>query len=49
VGTRITYRCVIDGPSADTVGPELGPMITDDFPEVMGALAARAARQTALR
>jgi hypothetical protein len=47
--TRITYRCVIDGPSADTVGPDLGPMITGDFPEVMGALAARAARQTATR
>ena len=41
-GTRITYRCVIDGPAADEVGPDLGPAITADFPEVMAALSARA-------
>ncbi len=41
-GTRITYRCVIDGPAADEVGPGLGPVITADFPEVMAALSARA-------
>ncbi len=41
-GTRITYRCVIDGPAADVVGPELGPGITADFPDVMTALSALA-------
>lgn len=45
-GTRITYRCVIDGPAADEVGPGLGPMITGDFPEVMAALSARAGATT---
>jgi hypothetical protein len=33
---------VIDGPAADEVGPDLGPAITADFPEVMAALSARA-------
>jgi uncharacterized protein YndB with AHSA1/START domain len=38
-GTRITYRTEITGPSADQVGPELGPAITADFPDVLAALA----------
>lgn len=38
-GTRITYRCVIDGPAADELGHQIGPAITGDFPEVMAALA----------
>lgn len=43
-GTRVTHRLEIDGPSADEVGPELGPQISDDFDTSMAALfeAARA-------
>ncbi len=41
-GTRITYRCVIDGPAVDQVGPSLGAAITSDFPDVIAALAALA-------
>ena len=41
-GTRITYRATVEGPAASTVGPEIGPAVTADFPEVMAALAARA-------
>jgi uncharacterized protein YndB with AHSA1/START domain len=40
--SRITYRMEITGPAADTVGPEIGPEISDDFPEVLAALAAHA-------
>jgi hypothetical protein len=42
-GTRITHRLEIDGPAADQVGPQLGPAITEDFPEAMTALLAAAA------
>jgi uncharacterized protein YndB with AHSA1/START domain len=38
-GTRITYRTEITGPAADQIGPELGPAITADFPDVLAALA----------
>ena len=41
-GTRVTHRLEITGPAADQVGPELGPAITEDFPEAMDALLARA-------
>jgi uncharacterized protein YndB with AHSA1/START domain len=37
--TRITYRTEITGPAADQIGPELGPAITADFPDVLAALA----------
>jgi uncharacterized protein YndB with AHSA1/START domain len=37
--TRITYRTEISGPAADQVGPEMGPAITADFPQVLSALA----------
>jgi uncharacterized protein YndB with AHSA1/START domain len=37
--TRITYRTEITGPAADQVGPQLGPAITADFPDVLAALA----------
>ena len=40
--TRITYRTEITGPAADQVGPELGPAITADFPDVLTALVALA-------
>ena len=36
--TRVIYRTEITGPAADQVGPQLGPAITDDFPEVLAAL-----------
>jgi hypothetical protein len=45
-GTRIVHRLTISGAAADEVGPELGPQITEDFPEAMAALIA-AARATA--
>lgn len=41
-GTRITYRTEITGPAAGEIGPELGPAITADFPDVVAALAALA-------
>ena len=37
--TRIIYRTEITGPAADQVGPQLGPAITADFPDVLAALA----------
>lgn len=37
--TRIVYRTEISGEAADHIGPELGPQITADFPEVLAALA----------
>jgi uncharacterized protein YndB with AHSA1/START domain len=42
-GTRVVYRTEITGPAADQVGPQLGPVITADFPQVLAALVARAA------
>ncbi|WKX19648.1 MULTISPECIES: SRPBCC family protein [unclassified Streptomyces] len=38
-GTRITHRLEIEGPAAAGMGPELGPQITEDFPDAMQALA----------
>jgi hypothetical protein len=32
----------IGGSAADTVGPELGPQISGDFPDVLAALVGRA-------
>lgn len=40
--TRVVYRTEITGPAADQVGPQLGPAITADFPDVLAALIARA-------
>jgi uncharacterized protein YndB with AHSA1/START domain len=42
-GTRVIHRLEVTGPAADQVGPELGPAITEDFPQAMQALLARAA------
>jgi uncharacterized protein YndB with AHSA1/START domain len=36
--TRVMYRTDITGPAADQIGPQLGPDITADFPEVLAAL-----------
>ncbi len=38
-GTRIVYRTEITGSAAAEVGPQIGPAITGDFPDVLGALA----------
>jgi len=44
-GTRVVHRLEIDGPEADGIAPELGPAITEDFPEAMAGLLARATAQ----
>jgi uncharacterized protein YndB with AHSA1/START domain len=41
-GARITYRMEITGPAADRLGPEIGPAISGDFPDVLKRLAERA-------
>jgi uncharacterized protein YndB with AHSA1/START domain len=41
-GTRVVYRTEITGPAAAEIGPQLGPAITADFPEVLAALVRRA-------
>ena len=41
-GTRVRFRLEISGPAADRTGPELGPMITEDFPDAVAALIAYA-------
>jgi uncharacterized protein YndB with AHSA1/START domain len=39
---RVTYRMEITGPSADTLGSQIGPEISGDFPQTLAALVARA-------
>jgi Polyketide cyclase / dehydrase and lipid transport len=39
---RVTYRMEITGPAADTLGPQIGPEISSDFPQTLAALAERA-------
>jgi len=39
---RVVYRMEITGAGADTLGAELGPAISGDFPEVLAALVRRA-------
>ena len=34
----------LSGPSAETLGPQLGPEISGDFPQVLAELVARAER-----
>src|SRR5919201_3642596 len=34
-GAQVTYRLEITGPAADTLGPQIGPEISSDFPEVL--------------
>jgi Polyketide cyclase / dehydrase and lipid transport len=41
---RVVYRIEIRGPQADTLGPQIGPEISADFPEVLAALVQRAER-----
>jgi uncharacterized protein YndB with AHSA1/START domain len=40
--TWVTYRMEITGPDADTLGPQIGPEISGDFPQTLAALAERA-------
>jgi hypothetical protein len=40
--SKIVYRMEITGPEADTLGAQIGPEITADFPEVLAKLAAAA-------
>jgi hypothetical protein len=41
---RVVYRMEITGPKADTLGPQIGPEISADFPQVLAALVERAER-----
>jgi uncharacterized protein YndB with AHSA1/START domain len=41
---RVVYRMEITGPAADTLGPQIGPAISGDFPQVLAALVAHAER-----
>jgi hypothetical protein len=41
-GSQITYRMEITGPQADTLGPQIGPEISGDFPQTLAALVQRA-------
>jgi Polyketide cyclase / dehydrase and lipid transport len=40
--SRVTYRMDISGPQADTLGPQIGPEISADFPQTLAALVERA-------
>jgi uncharacterized protein YndB with AHSA1/START domain len=39
---RVVYRATVEGPNAEALGPEIGPQVTADFPDVLAALKARA-------
>ena len=41
--TKVTYRTEITGDAAAEIGPELGPQICADFPDVVGKLLETAA------
>jgi hypothetical protein len=41
---RVVYRMEITGPEADTLGLQIGPEISADFPQVLAALVERAER-----
>jgi hypothetical protein len=41
---RVAYRMEITGPEADTLGLQIGPEISADFPQVLAALVERAER-----
>ena len=44
--TWVSYRMEISGPAAGTLGPEIGPEISGDFPQLLAALIDRAARSS---
>lgn len=35
--SRVVYRATVDGPNAVELGPEIGPQVTADFPDVLAA------------
>ena len=39
---RVVYLMEISGPEGDTIGPQIGPEISGDFPQVLTALVALA-------
>jgi uncharacterized protein YndB with AHSA1/START domain len=41
---RVSYRMEITGPASDQLGPQIGPEISGDFPEVLAALVERGER-----
>jgi hypothetical protein len=41
---RVSYRMEITGAAWDTLGPEIGPEISADFPQTLAALVERAER-----
>ena len=41
---RVTYRMENTGPEAETLGPQIGPQISADSPQVLEALVARVER-----
>jgi hypothetical protein len=41
---RVSYRMEITGPAAATLGPQIGPEISADFPQTLAALVERAER-----
>jgi Polyketide cyclase / dehydrase and lipid transport len=43
---RVTYRMEITGPAAETLGAQVGPEISGDFPQVLAALVERAERHS---
>lgn len=42
---RVVYRMEISGAAGDTIGPEIGPQISGDFPQVLAALVELAERR----
>jgi hypothetical protein len=41
---RVSYRMEITGPASDTLGSQIGPEISGDFPQTLAALVERAER-----
>lgn len=46
-GSRVTYRLEITGEGVETVGPEIGPQVTGDFPDTVAGLIRHAERKRA--
>ncbi|MFB9991419.1 hypothetical protein ACFFLM_05460 [Deinococcus oregonensis] len=42
--TQVSYQMHITGTNAEILGPQMGPMITSDFPDTIAALIRRAER-----
>jgi uncharacterized protein YndB with AHSA1/START domain len=40
--SRVSYRMEITGRASETLGPQIGPEISGDFPQVLAALVERA-------